>query len=124
VLPAYLYDVSLPIKSMGSYVDKLNAAFSAWREDALGMVFGHIADGNLHIFATPYDDGVHNEACDEIVYGCLAGLEGSISAEHGIGLQKKARLGDTRAAEEILLMERLKQMLDPDNILNPGKVVG
>ena len=124
VLPAYLYDVSLPIKAMSIYVEKLTAAFSAWRPDALCMVFGHIADGNLHIFATPYDDGAHHDACDRIVYGCLEGLEGSISAEHGIGIQKKAWLGDTRATEEIQLMERLKRTLDPDNILNPGKVVG
>lgn len=88
------------------------------------MVFGHIADGNLHVFVTPYDDGAHSENCDGIVYGCLDGLEGSISAEHGIGTQKKAWLGDTRTEQEILLMQRLKQMLDPNNILNRGKVVG
>ena len=124
VLPAYLYDVSLPIKAMTIYVEKLVAAFAAWREDAVCMVFGHIADGNLHIFATPFDGGIHHARCDEIVYGCLDGLEGSISAEHGIGIKKKAWLGDTRAPEEIELMQRLKQMLDPNNILNPGKVVG
>ncbi|MGI9271478.1 MAG: FAD-binding oxidoreductase [Woeseiaceae bacterium] len=124
VLPAYLYDVSLPIKAMSAYVEKLNAAFSAWRSDALCLVFGHIADGNLHVFTGPYDDGAHHEAADEIIYGCLAGLEGSISAEHGIGIQKKAWLGNTRGEDEIRLMRTLKQTLDPDNILNPGKVVG
>ena len=124
LLPAYLYDVSLPIKAMDAYVEKLYAAFSAWREDALCLVFGHIADGNLHIFTGPYADGAHHDSCDDIVYGCLAGLEGSISAEHGIGIQKKAWLGNTRAEEEIRLMESLKRTLDPHNLLNPGKVVG
>lgn len=124
LLPAYLYDISLPIKSMTTYVDRLERAFSAWRADAKFVVFGHIADGNLHIFAAPFDDGVHHASCDEIVYGCLAGLNGSISAEHGIGVEKKAWLGNTRSAVEIELMKKLKMLLDPKNILNPGKVIG
>jgi FAD/FMN-containing dehydrogenase len=122
VLPAYLYDISLPIKSMNAYVDKLSAELTAWRPDAEGMVFGHIADGNLHIFVTPFEDGVHHDRSDEIVYGCLKGLSGSVSAEHGIGLEKKAWLGDTRSQDEIRLMKKLKKLLDPENILNPGKV--
>jgi len=122
-LPAYLYDVSLPIKSMTTYVDRLERAFSEWTEDAKYLVFGHIADGNLHIFVTPFDEGIHHERCNEIVYGCLAGLNGSISAEHGIGLDKKAWLGSTRSEDEINIMRGLKNLLDPTNILNPGKVV-
>ena len=89
VLPAYLYDVSLPIKAMSTYVERLEAKFAEWRSDAESMVFGHIADGNLHIFVRPFDDGANHETCDAIVYGCLEGLSGSISAEHGIGLEKK-----------------------------------
>ena len=123
VLPAYLYDVSLPIKSMTAYVDRLEKAFSEWRADAKCLVFGHIADGNLHLFVTPFDQGIHYEQCNEIVYGCLEGLRGSISAEHGIGLDKKAWLGSTRSEEEINIMRGLKNLLDPTCILNPGKVV-
>ncbi len=123
VLPAYLYDVSLPIKSMITYIDKVEKALAAWREDARLYVFGHLADGNLHIFITPFDDRAHHQQCDEIVYGCLDGLNGSISAEHGIGVDKKAWLGNTRSEEEIQLMKGLKTLLDPTNILNPGKVI-
>ena len=72
-LPAYLYDVSMPIKSMSTYVDRLEAAIAAWRPDAACLVFGHIADGNLHIFTTPFDDGANQERCNEIIYGCLDG---------------------------------------------------
>ena len=122
VLPAYLYDVSLPIKSMSTYVEKLTAELSAWRSDAVCMVFGHLADGNLHVFVTPHEDGLHHDRSDQIVYGCLEGLSGSISAEHGIGLEKKAWLSNTRSVVEIQLMRKLKELLDPDNILNPGKV--
>ncbi len=123
VLPAYLYDVSLPIKSMPTYVERLETAIAEWRDDASCVVFGHIADGNLHIFTLPYEDGIHHEACDEFVYGCLEGLEGSISAEHGIGIEKKKWLGESRSDDEIALMRQLKGLLDPNSLLNPGKVI-
>jgi FAD/FMN-containing dehydrogenase len=123
VLPAYLYDVSLPIKAMSGYVDKLESELSAWRSDAECLVFGHIADGNLHIFVRPHEDGVHHDKSDEIVYGCLDGLSGSISAEHGIGIEKKRWLGDSRNKDEIQMMRSIKTLLDPKNILNPGKVI-
>ncbi len=122
-LPAYLYDVSLPIKSMSTYVDRIETAIAAWRPDATCLVFGHIADGNLHIFTTPFEDGANQKRCNEIIYGCLDGLDGSISAEHGIGLDKKSWLGDSRSEDEIQLMRSLKGFLDPSNLLNPGKVI-
>lgn len=122
ILPAYLYDVSLPIRAMDAYVTRLGRALAEWRPGAEGMVFGHIADGNLHIFTRPHDGGRHHEQSDRIVYGCLEGLGGSVSAEHGIGLDKKAWMPQTRSAEEIALMRRLKTLLDPAGILNPGRV--
>jgi len=123
VLPAYLYDISLPIKEMSTYVTRLEAGVAAWRPDADCLVFGHIADGNLHIFVRPHEDGIHHEQCDQIVYGCLEGLSGSISAEHGIGIEKKQWLGATRSDDEIQLMRSLKGLIDPKNLLNPGKVL-
>ena len=122
-LPAYLYDVSLPIRNMETYVARLGERLAAWREDAECEVFGHIADGNLHIFVRPYDDGAHHATSDGIVYGCLEGLEGSISAEHGIGIDKRSWLGLSRTASELGLMRELKRLIDPKNLLNPGKVV-
>ncbi|MFN7644782.1 MAG: FAD-linked oxidase C-terminal domain-containing protein, partial [Burkholderiales bacterium] len=56
------------------------------------------------------------------LYGCVAEWQGSVSAEHGIGLLKKAYLGHSRSEAEIALMKRLKAALDPNGILNPGKV--
>ena len=122
-LPAYLYDVSLPIKWMGTYVERLEKRLAQWRSDAVFEVFGHIADGNLHIFVKPYDDNAHHDTVDAIVYGCLEGLDGSISAEHGIGIEKKSWLGLSRDADEIELMRGLKRLLDPRNLLNPGKII-
>ena len=106
-----------------AYVEKLEVALAAWRPDAECLVFGHIADGNLHIFVTPYEDGMHHDRCDELVYGCLDGFAGSISAEHGIGVEKKAWLGKTRSEEEIEMMGRLKTLLDPDGLLNPRNLL-
>jgi FAD/FMN-containing dehydrogenase len=122
-LPAYLYDVSMPIKSMSTYVARLESAIAAWRPDATCLVFGHIADGNLHIFTTPFEGGANQERCNEIIYRGLDGLDGSISAEHGIGLDKKNWLADSRTGDEIALMRKLKGLLDPNNLLNPGKVI-
>ena len=113
-LPAELLEV----------MSRLEERLLAWREDARWEVFGHIADGNLHIFVKPYDDGVHHEASDAIVYGCLDGLDGSISAEHGIGIGKRPWLGLSRSENEIAMMRQLKGLLDPKNLLNPGKVIG
>lgn len=121
-LPAYLYDVSLPLRHMETYVARLQERLPAWRADAEFEVFGHIADGNLHIFVRPFEDNVHHDLVDEIVYGCLDGLDGSISAEHGIGADKKSWLGLSRNDNELALMRGLKRLLDPSNLLNPGKI--
>lgn len=123
ILPAYLYDISLPIRNMTTYLDKLDAELAAWRVDAERLVFGHIADGNLHLYVKPYEDGTHKEKSDSIVYGCLDGLDGSVSAEHGIGIEKKVWLGNSRGDDELHVMRGLKKLLDPGNLLNPGKVL-
>ena len=122
-LPAYIYDVSMPINAMPTYVDRLEHGIESWRNDASCDVFGHIADGNLHLFVRPSDKDEYREAADRIVYESLQGLGGSISAEHGIGIEKRHWLGATRSDAEIELMRALKRTLDPANILNPGKIL-
>jgi FAD/FMN-containing dehydrogenase len=84
-----------------------------------------MGDGNLHlnIHAGP-NGGEARGAVEEIVYGGLEGRQGSISAEHGIGLEKRAYLKVCRTPEELALMRTLKRALDPEGILNPGKVLG
>ena len=61
---------------------------------------------------------------EECVYEPLRSFRGSVSAEHGIGLEKKNYLGISRTDEELALMKSLKNNLDPNNILNPGKIFG
>jgi FAD/FMN-containing dehydrogenase len=122
--PVAGFDVSLPIASMEEYVGAIRARLAARWPGAHCSVFGHLADGNLHVAFAPgrYDAATRREV-EEIVYGPLAAIGGSVSAEHGIGLEKKAVLAMTRGAEEIALMRVLKRTLDPHGILNPGKVV-
>lgn len=86
-------------------------------------VYGHLGDGNLHInvWAPQLEPGDAGRVA-AIVYGPLRLARGSISAEHGIGLDKKAYLALSRTPEEIATMRLLKRTLDPHNILNPGKL--
>ncbi|HKY89568.1 MAG TPA: FAD-linked oxidase C-terminal domain-containing protein, partial [Nevskiaceae bacterium] len=88
-------------------------------------VIGHIGDGNLHFFVHPgHVTGDHlHEQSDEDVYAPLGAIGGSVSAEHGIGREKRTHLGISRSADEIALMRVLKQSMDPKGILNPGKVL-
>jgi len=87
-----------------------------------GYFFGHLADGNLHLVVRLHEAGDHDEV-DQIVYGLLGARQNtSVSAEHGIGLEKKAQLSKSRTGAELTLMRTLKQALDPQGILNPGKI--
>jgi len=121
--PIFAFDVSLSISDMEGYIAEIRAAITAkWPTHSL-MVFGHLGDGNLHVIAGIPDGAAkeHHEL-ERIVYGALEKRRGSVSAEHGIGLEKRAYLGVTRTPEEIAVMRRLKAALDPRNILNPGKI--
>ncbi len=115
------HDVSLPLEAMEDYVEDIRARITARFPDAAVYTYGHVGDGNLHTSVYP-GETTERGRIDELVYGPLQALNGSVSAEHGIGLEKKAYLAYTRSAAEIELMRRIKRMMDPENILNPGKV--
>jgi FAD/FMN-containing dehydrogenase len=119
----FAFDVSLPIATMESYITEVRAGLAAKWPGYRLAVFGHLGDGNLHLI--PGIDGGEEdrEAVEEAIYAPLRSRQGSVSAEHGIGLEKRAYLSWSRTAEEIALMHTLKAALDPKNILNPGKVL-
>lgn len=121
---AFGYDVSLPIGAMEEYVaDVMSGVELNFGVDARCWVYGHLGDGNLHINVSAPDlQPVDAGRVAAIVYGQLRLARGSISAEHGIGLDKKAYLALSRTPEEIATMQLLKRTLDPHNILNPGKL--
>lgn len=121
--PTFLYDVSLPIRHMSAYVAEVRERLLQRWPESRCYVLGHIGDGNLHLFVTldRGDRSLHPEV-DQAVYAPLKPLGGSVSAEHGIGLEKKAWLSLSRTAGELELMRQLKGLLDPSMLLNPGKV--
>ena len=118
------FDVSLPVNEIEGYVQTVDHRLGQLNADYHCLVFGHLGDGNIHLSVTLKSDNTSEKgAVEEIVYSELSGRGGSVSAEHGIGLQKKSFLSYTRSKEEIGLMKVIKQALDPHGILNPGKVI-
>jgi len=121
--PVFVFDVSLRISDMKDYVAQVAASVkSAW-PNARVIPFGHLGDGNLH-FAIDVGSGTPETRArvEEMVYSPLARIGGSVSAEHGIGMEKREHLGLSRSRDEIRTMRLLKQALDPKGILNPGRV--
>ena len=118
------FDVSLPIGRIGDYAVDCTAALKQRWPDAHVSFYGHVGDSNVHIcVSTLYGPGEDMHSVDDIVYGVLGRYHGSISAEHGIGTLKRPYLHLSRSAAELALMQRLKRALDPNGILNPGKVI-
>lgn len=123
--PAATFDVSMPIASMDSYTETLKKEVKAkWGDKARIIIFGHLGDCNLHIVVSPgeWNDGTRAQI-EKIVYSPLKALGGSISAEHGIGIEKRAYLQHSRTESEIQLMRTIKSALDPKGILNAGKIL-
>jgi FAD/FMN-containing dehydrogenase len=121
--PLAIFDVSLPVATMDAYLARCAERLQALIGELRWVTFGHLGDGNLHIaVALGTDDLRRKHAVEQIIYEELTGIGGSISAEHGIGLDKREYLGMSRNATEIALMKTLKRTLDPANILNPQKI--
>ena len=121
--PIFTFDVSLSIGKMESYIAEVRDALRLrWPAMTL-IVFGHLGDGNLHLIPGVGDSSMKvRKEVEEIVYAALRRRDGSVSAEHGIGLEKRDYLAFSRTSNEIELMRTLKTAFDPRNILNPGKI--
>lgn len=123
------HDISIPISNMQKFLVRGEALLARLMPAARLLVFGHVGDGNLHYNVTlPRDmtPAAERAAGDLIttgIYDLVAEMGGSFSAEHGVGRLKRSYLEKYRGGTEIDLMRRLKKALDPENILNPGKVI-
>ncbi|MDE0284147.1 MAG: FAD-binding oxidoreductase [Gammaproteobacteria bacterium] len=116
------FDVSVPINAMAQFLAQLESEIKTLLPDTELLVFGHIGDGNLHLVFT-VNRKEDKKTIYDLVYRQVGAYNGSISAEHGIGIMKRAYLHQSRSAEELALMKLLKRTMDPNNILNPGRVI-
>lgn len=124
----YKNDLAVRISRVPEFVADLDLVLQKEYPHYKVIWFGHIGDGNLHISIlrpqgmTKEEFFKECQKVDQFIFGAVKKHQGSISAEHGVGLTKKPFLGFTRSPEEIAIMKSIKQIFDPDQILNPGKI--
>jgi FAD/FMN-containing dehydrogenase len=125
----YKNDLSVRISLMGEFIDEVDALVAASYPDFEICWYGHIGDGNLHLnILKPADlDGeAFYERCHAIspkIFEAVRARNGSISAEHGVGLLKRDFLGFTRSENDLAIMAALKRVFDPNQVMNPGKLL-
>ena len=117
------FDVSIPTGEIAQFASACREQLGRALPGGRILVFGHIADSNIHLSCRGPSETLPVELIESVVYDCVRQWNGSISAEHGIGLAKRDYLSYSRSPQEIALMRTLKLALDPKNILNPGKVI-
>lgn len=120
--PILTYDVSVTLDKMEAFVDDVRQQMDP-RPNSVCIIFGHLGDANLHLVmgATAHEDFNYDEL-QAILYDTVQRYQGSVSAEHGIGVLKREQLPLSRSPEELQVMMGMKKLLDPKNILNPNKI--
>ena len=123
------HDVALPISRIPQFMRETGARLAERFAGLRVMPFGHLGDGNLHynLLSGPGFDAEALAARQDEIYACVHdavhALGGSVSAEHGVGQLKVAEVARYKSAQELRLMARIKAALDPQGLLNPGKVL-
>ncbi len=124
------HDVSIPVSRMAEFVEGTNAALDEAFPGIVHVIFGHLGDGNLHYNVARGADWSEDRLLSRqedvyaLVHDRVHAAGGSISAEHGIGQLKRDVLPRYKDPVEMALMHRIKAALDPQGIMNPGKVLG
>jgi FAD/FMN-containing dehydrogenase len=128
--PAMQHDISVPVEKMPAFVEAAVPRLEADWPGTRAVCFGHLGDGNVHfhVIAPPVSDRASWEAGDgkaisAQVHDMVVAWGGSISAEHGIGRLKRDELARLSDPAVLATMRAIKQALDPDGLLNPGKLV-
>jgi len=123
------HDISVPVSSVPAFLQEATVKVERMIAGARVVAFGHLGDGNLHFnVSQPLGADKENflkkwEAVNDAVHHIVAKYEGSISAEHGIGILKRDLLAKTKDPVALSVMHGIKKALDPIGILNPGKVL-
>lgn len=124
----YKNDISVRVSKVPACLNALDQTLAQHYPGWTSVWFGHIGDGNIHVNIIKPDSLSKPEflaRCREVdhhVFDLVEGLQGSVSAEHGVGLVKKDKLHKSRSQTEIEAMRRIKKIFDPNGILNPGKI--
>ena len=125
--PSIKHDISVPVGRMREFLARCADRLQQQAPAARPVIFGHVGDGNLHYNLTVPEelasDAERVRAITTAIYDLVAELGGSFSAEHGVGVTKRAYLEKYRGSSELGVMRRLKRAMDPQGILNPGKVI-
>ena len=123
------HDISVPVQAIPEFIRRAEPIVKSVVPEARIVCFGHMGDGNLH-YNVSQPVGVereaflaHYDAVNDAVFALVLELEGSISAEHGIGQQKRERLPKVKSAVEMDMMRAVKRALDPRGTMNPGKLL-
>jgi FAD/FMN-containing dehydrogenase len=123
------HDVSVPVSNVPAFIELADAALQQQFPGVRIVAFGHIGDGNIHYnpsMPDPLQNAeflAHSKEVNRIVYDIVARLNGSISAEHGLGQLKHEEIYRYKSALELELMRNIKHTLDPQGLMNPGKVI-
>ena len=117
------FDVSIPRLEMSEAIRQWRLVVEELQPAGRFAVYGHLGDGNLHLAIFPGPDMVVNAEITDRVYRIVASLDGSVSAEHGIGTRRRDALHLSRTEAEYNFMCALKKLLDPQNILGQGRIL-
>lgn len=121
-LPIVDSDVALPLDAVDAFIERMHVRLAAMDPGAETLIVAHLGDGNVHLTIYPTDEA-QLDAIREMVEDVTVALGGSISAEHGIGLSKLATMRRRKDPVALDVMRAIKTALDPENRMNPGKVV-
>jgi len=125
----YKNDLSVRVSRVPEFLEEIHSVVQKEYPDFEIIWYGHIGDGNLHLNILKPGDMDKSEffkrceTVNDLVFGIVQRYEGSVSAEHGVGMVKKKYLGYTRSAAEIEVMKGIKRVFDPNGIMNPGKLI-
>jgi D-lactate dehydrogenase (cytochrome) len=124
------HDISVPVAAVPAFIEEANAAVVKLIPGARPVPFGHLGDGNIHYNVSQPVSGMTTKdfldrwhEVNAVVFAIVLRMGGSISAEHGIGVLKRDELPDVKDKTAIELMRGIKALLDPQGIMNPGKVL-
>jgi FAD/FMN-containing dehydrogenase len=123
------HDIAVPVSRVPDFIEQAGARLSERFPGIRIVAFGHVGDGNIHYNTSNPDATATRERSayapevNRIVYDVVSALEGSISAEHGLGQLKREEITHYKSAIELDLMRAIKRTLDPEGLMNPGKVL-